>query len=290
MYYICLEYELDIGGEMGHHLFETFWGIFWRMGQALLYALCVERLRHSFRNTKYESSPRTFIVCYGGIFIFVSGYLVKIILYSFFNATGQRDEFVYALVGDIEMGITQILDFTLSIGIMVLFMRKLHELNTDLADIGDTHSPTKSIANRSNASTHSGLTVLGKNAVYILSSRLIHVDWSPVNDADWQFAFESPFESAFSVSNLMKQYLLIILQCGLDTERHYRTSDLHQIGSESRSLLLISLLLTMYTALLPNTANRMIIVFWKIFTIQLIFRVQCLLWEALRVHPLSTGN
>ena len=142
---------------MGHHLFETFWGIFWRMGQALLYALCVERLRHSFRNTKYESSPRTFIVCYGGIFIFVSGYLVKVFLYSFFNATGQRDEFVYALVGDIEMGITQILDFTLSIGIMVVFMRKLHELNTDLADIGDTHSPTKSIANRSNVSTHSGL-------------------------------------------------------------------------------------------------------------------------------------
>lgn len=124
-------------GDINDHLFQMSWGLFWRLGQAFLYLLFLERLKHSFKSTKYASSPRTFWIFYIGIILFLISYIIRSSIYCYLyrNNHDEDTDSLYAIVGDIDMGVTQIIDLSLSIGIMTLFLNKLYKLNVDLTDI-----------------------------------------------------------------------------------------------------------------------------------------------------------
>lgn len=137
IYFILLPQHIIDPGHISDHLFQMSWGIFWRLGQAFLYLLFLERLKHSFQNTKYASSNKTFCIFYIGISIFLLSYTIKtsIYIYLYNHNHDEATDSLYAIVGDIDMGITQIIDLLLSIGIMTLFLNKLYKLNVDLTDI-----------------------------------------------------------------------------------------------------------------------------------------------------------
>eukprot|EP01084_Bolivina_argentea_P269640 458314_1 len=136
LFYFIFYPLYDFAGKFPDHIFQMSWGIFWRLGQAFLYLLFLERLNHSFKHTKYASSNRTFCIFYIGISIFIISYIIKTSIYCYlYNTNHDEDtDSLYAIVGDIDMGITQIIDLSLSIGIMTLFLNKLYQLNVDLTD------------------------------------------------------------------------------------------------------------------------------------------------------------
>ena len=137
IYFILIPNGTINPGDINDHLFQISWGLFWRLGQAFLYLLCLERLKHSFKNTKYASSHKTFCLFYIGIFMILITYIIKSSIYCYlYNHNHDEDtDSLYAIVGDIDMGITQIIDLLLSIAIMTLFLNKLYKLNVDLTDI-----------------------------------------------------------------------------------------------------------------------------------------------------------
>ena len=104
----------------------------WCFGQCFTYLLFIERLKYSFKGTKYELSKRYFYPFYVGIalFIIISVtaqiiwilYKQDIIPFMFYNRSGNTRNLSQCII-----------DWILSISLLYVFLHKLWILNMDLS-------------------------------------------------------------------------------------------------------------------------------------------------------------
>ena len=104
----------------------------WSLGQIFVYLLFIERLKYSFKNTKYASSKRYFYPFYIGIGLFLIISIVAQIIQILYKSHAINRVF-YSDSGDARNLAQCIIDVILSIGLLYVFIKKLSDLNKDLS-------------------------------------------------------------------------------------------------------------------------------------------------------------
>ena len=107
------------------------YSITWSLGQVFVYLLFIERLKYSFKTTKYASPKRYFYPFYIGIILFLITSITAAIL-SILYKEDVLSKIFYSDSGNARNLAQCIIDLILSISLLYVFNKKLWKLNKDL--------------------------------------------------------------------------------------------------------------------------------------------------------------
>eukprot|EP01084_Bolivina_argentea_P207752 354406_1 len=109
----------------------------WCFGQIFVYLLFLERLKYSFKNTKYSSPSKYYYPFYIGIILFFLS-SVTFQVTRILHETNIITSYLFIHSGEVRDMSQQIIDFILSIALLYIFNKKLWILSMDLSNYNST--------------------------------------------------------------------------------------------------------------------------------------------------------
>lgn len=111
----------------------TSFGI-WRIAQSLTYIIFIQRLKTTFKNTKYASTSCTYNILYFVAVLFIIPEIAKDVSHFVNNHFTLKTADITIIIESI---ISSMIDLVLSITLLYLFLKKLYSLNLDIARLSD---------------------------------------------------------------------------------------------------------------------------------------------------------
>ena len=122
----------DHEDEIIHWIPSIIYSSAWVMGQIFVYLLFIERLKYSFKGSKYENKRSYYYKFYIGICLFaLSSFAFQIT--RILHETGIIKQYLFVHSGEIRDLSQQMIDIYLSIAMLYAFNKKLWILNLDLS-------------------------------------------------------------------------------------------------------------------------------------------------------------
>ena len=109
----------------------------WRIAQSLTYIIFIQRLKTTFKATKYASSSCTYNILYFVAILFIIPEIVKDVSHFLINHFTLKMADITIII---EFIVSSIIDLVLSITLLYLFLRKLYSLNVDIARLSDNEN------------------------------------------------------------------------------------------------------------------------------------------------------